>query len=76
MRNIDLIEQRLLNQQYRLIKERFGQKVAEKANYGWGTTGDEDYVSIATKVYGHGILESYGDVRGKTTHTFTEVVHG
>jgi len=45
------IEDLIYDQQYKMIKKKYGAAVADKANYGWGVSGDEHYVSIATKVY-------------------------
>jgi len=41
------LEERAYNEQYKEIKKAYGQKAADKANYGWGV----DEGSIATKVY-------------------------
>ena len=38
--------------QMEYIKEEFGEDAANKANYGWAVDG----YTIATKVYGHGVL--------------------
>lgn len=42
---------RLYRAQERLIRERYGKKAADNANYGWGVESGSDVVSIATKVY-------------------------
>lgn len=38
---------RVIDHQYDLIKDKYGEKAAKEANYGWGATENE----IATKVY-------------------------
>lgn len=45
---------RTLARQEGWIEARFGEKAAALANYGWGS----DEHGIATKVYGHGVLET------------------
>ena len=51
-------EELIYIQQERLIKRKCGKRASMVANYGWGVTGDRNYVSVATKVYRHGILQS------------------
>ena len=73
IKTIRTLEARVYNEQYDWIRKKFGKRAAEVANYGWGVTGDEDYVSVATKVYGHGVLES--NVRlgaDEIDHSFSE----
>lgn len=45
------MERRVYREQYDKIAERFGHKSADVANYGWSVDGDEDFLSIATKIY-------------------------
>lgn len=52
-------EDRIYQVQVELIRKRFGKKVADKANYGWGVDGNKDYVDVCTKIYGHGTLTSH-----------------
>jgi len=53
-------ETRIYRAQERWIRKNFGDKAAKSANYGWGVDAVESsgYVSVATKVYGQGILTS------------------
>lgn len=64
----DRAETRIYNQQYDLIKRRFGKQAAQNANYGWGVDSSDDCVSIATKVYSHGVLTST-KLRGRGVRT-------
>jgi hypothetical protein len=41
----------IIDEQIRLIEGKHGKEAADMANYGWGTSADNDAVSIATKVY-------------------------
>jgi hypothetical protein len=55
------IEDLIHESQVRFIERRFGAEAAGTANYGWGIdarTTAERSISVATKVYGHGVLES------------------
>ena len=45
------MEDRTVDEQITKIRNRFGDEVANKANYGWGVGGDKRGVSVATKVY-------------------------
>ena len=47
------LESRVMDEQHENISRRFGSKVADQANYGWGVGASEDGggVSVATKVY-------------------------
>jgi hypothetical protein len=63
------------DEQYAWIRENCGEEAANLANYGWATDGTEEplLVGVATKVYGHGILETVvrEDVSGlQVTHKF------
>lgn len=51
--------------QFELIKKECGAKAAEMANYGWGVAADDEEVSIATKVYGFGVLVTNGNYATK-----------
>ena len=63
------LEDKIYNAQYRLIKSRHSDYVANRANYGWGVAGDDLRISVATKVYGVGILQSEADYADrKITH--------
>lgn len=42
------------DEQEKWIRQAFGRRVAESANYGWGV--DEFAGTICTKIYGHGYL--------------------
>jgi hypothetical protein len=44
-------ETRIYKQQYDQIADRYGPWAAIAANYGWGVSGGDDFLSIATKVY-------------------------
>jgi hypothetical protein len=67
-RSLASTEARVYPAQIEWIEKRFGKKAAEQANYGWGVGGSYSTVSIATKVYGHGVLETTATwgVRGVT----------
>lgn len=45
------LELKAYAEQQKLISERFDEKAAEMANYGWGVDCLGSYTSIATKVY-------------------------
>lgn len=45
------VESKVVDEQVRKISNRFGPKAADSANYGWGSSGDRDFASVATKVY-------------------------
>lgn len=51
-------ERPIYDEQFTYIEREFGKNAAGNANYGWGVAADDTHVSIATKVYGHGILVS------------------
>jgi hypothetical protein len=52
------LESAIYEHQEKEIIKRFGKEAANKANYGWGVGGDDDSLSVATKVYGHGTLQT------------------
>ena len=57
---------KVLDAQFKLITRKYGKKVAEQANYGWGDATKPGYVDIATKVYGPGkILCSFANFPSK-----------
>lgn len=62
-------EQKIYDIQNKLIEKFFGKEAAEAANYGWGVTTCEGYISVATKVYGHGILQSDANKGTRIVHT-------
>ena len=76
----DMIEDRVHNEQYKIIKTEYGEKAAKSANYGWGT--DEISGSITTKVYetkdGTMVLETTWDPSGpvdqQLDHDWSEYV--
>jgi len=45
------MESKVVDEQIHKVRNRFGDEVANKANYGWGVGGDDKEVSVATKVY-------------------------
>ena len=45
------LERRAYAEQSDEIEKRFDRKAAEAANYGWGVDGNDNALSIATKVY-------------------------
>lgn len=47
-------QRHLISLQKCYIKKHFGREAVENANYGWGMTDE----GIATKVYGHGVLDT------------------
>lgn len=46
-----LVQDKIYDEQFKLIKEQYGFSVAESANYGWGVAGNTTYMDVATKVY-------------------------
>ncbi len=56
----DPITKAVLDGQYDWIREHYGDEAADCANYGWGSDGTDEplVLGVATKVYGHGILET------------------
>ena len=67
------LEDKIYNAQYRLIKKQYGEYIANRANYGWGVAGDENRISVATKVYGVSVLESEADYSDrKITHSWKD----
>jgi len=70
------LQTKITDEQFELIKEKYGEEVAKLANYGWGVVWDGNYVSIATKTYpgeeGPAILvsETCGD--GPVTHEWRD----
>lgn len=64
------VEDMVYDAQIKWINERFGPGVA--TNLGWGVGGGDDYVSVASKVYGHGILVTEGNTRGEIKHEFSK----
>jgi hypothetical protein len=67
------IEDKVYDEQYKLIKKKYGKDTADMANYGWGVTGGESWVEVSTKVYGHGVLTSHGN-RQRIKHYMQEEV--
>ena len=61
----ETFEDQCYESQYGFIKKDCGKEAAEKANYGWGVSGTEDYIDIATKVYRHGVLTTIGHYKTK-----------
>lgn len=47
----EILQLMVYDEQYRLIKDKYGEKAAEATNYGWGVDVQGDAVSVATKVY-------------------------
>lgn len=47
------LQDRVMEEQHENISRRFGTKVADQANYGWGVgeSSDGGGISVATKVY-------------------------
>lgn len=54
----EAVTDRIYTEQANEITKTHGAKAASSANYGWGVSSDDKYVSVATKVYGHGVLTS------------------
>ncbi len=71
----ECLENRIYAEQDKLIRKRYGKRVADLANNGWGVTGTDEYIDIATKVYGRPamILSSKGVyATGEITHSWEE----
>ena len=56
---------RIVADQERYIRARFGDEAADVANYGW--FGDDGLGYVETKVYGYGVLSSTVSVIDDTT---------
>ena len=68
MRNL---EDRIYREQERIIRRDYGKRAADQANYGWGVDEDDGSIIVSTKVYGHGVLITYGDrSTGVLDHAF------
>lgn len=59
--SIEKLEERAYAEQEDMIREMYGVEAADKANYGWGVDDDGDEISICTKVYGIGVLNTVID---------------
>ncbi len=59
-------EEALFDAQYEEIKKECGEKAANQANIGWGHSEG----SIASKVYGHGVLLCTYDEETGEIHSF------
>lgn len=71
----ECLENCIYAEQEKLITKKYGKKVADLANYGQGVDGDEDHVSVSTKVYGYGYLSTVGYYKtGEIDHEWQE--HG
>jgi hypothetical protein len=67
------LEERVYNEQEKMIRESYGRRAAKMANYGWGVDGTDEYIYVETKVYGHGVLCSRATFStGLITHNFQE----
>ena len=72
---IEQLEQQVIHAQEAYIKERFGQEAADCANYGWGVDCDALGVSVCTKIYSFGTLQTNavrGDAPEDFEHEFEE----
>jgi hypothetical protein len=67
---LDTLEDTIYDEQADWIRAHFGQKAADNANYGWGVSGGDDYLDVATKVYGHGVLRSFAKLGEPIVHEF------
>lgn len=47
-----LAEEKIYAEQPGVIEKECGKEASRKANYGWGVSAGDDYVDVATKVYG------------------------
>jgi hypothetical protein len=48
---MDDVEDRIYTHQHDLIKARYGEEEADRANYGWGVAERDNGISVATKIY-------------------------
>lgn len=74
-KSLNGLQNAVFAEQERLIEEKYGKQAAEKANYGYGQGGDDFSVSIATKVYGHGVITtdaSIGDSKKDFYHNWSK----
>jgi len=44
-------EEKVYEEQHKLISKKYGKKFAREANYGWGVSADSTHLGVATKVY-------------------------
>jgi hypothetical protein len=64
--------ERVLNAQGAMIKEKYGEKAAEVANYGWYSDfGDDDAVVVVTKVY----VDPTMALHSQCKRPFSEITH-
>jgi len=65
------LEDRIYNEQERIIRRDFGKRAADRANYGWGVDDGDEHLTVNTKVYGHGVFTTVADRRtGVLDHAF------
>lgn len=67
-----LLEELLYAEQTERIGAEYGKRAAKNANYGWAVDGDDDFLTVSTKVYrgkkGYTVLRSTADF---STNTIT-----
>lgn len=65
------IEERIYESQEKYISEKFPKA---QTNMGWGVDETDNFISVSTKIYGHGILTSTSTKKGgrwsEIKHTF------
>ena len=44
-------EEKVYEEQHKLITEKHGKRFADEANYGWGVSATATHLGVATKVY-------------------------
>lgn len=53
---LELAEAKAYDEQTARIRRRYGKRSADGANYGWGVSSTDTYLSVCTKVYGAGMV--------------------
>lgn len=71
-RTIDRIKGIIYDQQFSLIRKKYGEAAAHSANYGHGVETADDYVNISTKIYGFGYLVTMATSTRDIQHKFVE----
>jgi len=66
--DVRFLLRRIMVEQERYIRARFGAETAERSNYGWVL--DEEFGRVATRVHGRGVLTTLALTGGRFHHEF------
>lgn len=66
------IEGAVNRHQWEWVIERYGEDVANKANFGWFVDELDIGVLVSSKVYGHGVLTTRSEKVGEFADTWEE----